>query len=173
MHDYSGAYPYRCNSDAFPNKEQILNFLYSYVSHLQGGDKENRKTIIDNEVRYFYNSIIRWRATVQLFWSIWGILQSGTFEPEKEEPLQESVGPNGEIYIIKTEGTEDAVQPVVVDGEDGDYDDDDGVNVDTFDYIKYCSDKIAVFWSDLVGLGIIDETDCTITHLNALDITMI
>ncbi|SMN20694.1 similar to Saccharomyces cerevisiae YDR147W EKI1 Ethanolamine kinase [Maudiozyma saulgeensis] len=173
MHDYSGTYPYKCNPDAFPNKEQMLNFLYSYVSHLQGGDKDNRKTVIDNEVRYFYNSIIRWRATVQLFWSIWGILQSGTFEPETEEPLQESIGPNGEIYIIKTEEPADAVQPTATDEEDQDEEDSGGVNVDTFDYIKYCSDKISVFWSDLVGLGIIDESDCTITHFNVLDVNMI
>lgn len=177
MHDYSGAHPYKCNPDAFPNKEQTLNFLYSYVSHLQGGDKENRKVTIDKEVRYFYNSIVRWRATVQLFWSIWGVLQSGTLEPEPEQSLQKSSGPNGEIYIIKTEGTETEKQSIVTDDNTHDdtidESDDDGVNVDTFDYIKYSSDKISVFWSDLIGLSIINKSDTLITKFDALDVSMI
>lgn len=177
MHDYSGAHPYKCNPEAFPTKEQTLNFLYSYVSHLQGGDKENRKVIIDKEVRYFYNSIIRWRATVQLFWSVWGVLQSGILEPELEESLQESTGPNGELYIIKTEGTEaekdSTVTEEIAHDDTIDETDDGGVNVDTFDYIKYSSDKISVFWSDLIALNIIKKSDALITRFDALDVSML
>lgn len=171
MHDYSGSHPYKCNPYAFPNKEQLLNFLYSYVSHLQGGDRANRKTVIDNEVRYFYNSIIRWRATVQLFWSLWGILQSGTLEDKSDDLVRESSGPNGETYIIKTaaEDREENAESASYSDDREDADDTEGVNIDTFDYDKYCSDKIKVFWSDLITLGIVDKSDCVIEQKDFLD----
>ncbi|CAI4046142.1 bifunctional choline kinase/ethanolamine kinase CKI1 SKDI_12G1780 [Saccharomyces kudriavzevii IFO 1802] len=154
MYDYNNPKtPHECHTDRYPDKEQVLNFLYSYVSHLRGGAKEP----IDEEVQRLYKSIIQWRATVQLFWSLWAILQSG--ELEKEEALtataKEEIGPNGKKYIIKTEP-----EPLEEDLGEKEDEPEAGVSIDTFDYMAYGRDKIAVFWGDLIRLGIITKEEC-------------
>ncbi|EJS42722.1 cki1p [Saccharomyces arboricola H-6] len=153
MYDYNDSKaPHKCHTDGYPDKEQVLNFLYSYVSHLRGGAKEH----IDEEVQRLYKSIIQWRPTVQLFWSLWAILQSG--ELEKKDALataREEIGPNGKKYIIKT--VLDSPEEDLAENED---EPEAGVSIDTFDYMAYGRDKIAVFWGDLIGLGIITEKDC-------------
>ncbi|GMM59137.1 bifunctional choline kinase/ethanolamine kinase [Maudiozyma humilis] len=174
MHDYSGAKPYKCAASSYPNKEQVLNFLYSYASHLQGGGRESRKINIDRDVKHLYNAIIRWRATVQLFWSVWAVLQSGTLDKNKDTgDVEEKEGPNGEVYIIKTENEADVSFSRDSDEELSDAADGEGVNVDTFDYIKYCSDKIAVCWSDLAGLGVVDEQAYIKDPDTTLDVSML
>lgn len=174
MHDYSGVHPYKCSVGSYPNKEQVLNFLYAYASHLQGGGRESRKINIDRDVKHLYNAIIRWRASVQLFWSIWAVLQSGTLDKGDEtEDVEKKEGPNGEVYIIKTENEADISFNADNAEELNDGDDTEGVNVDTFDYIKYCSDKIAVCWSDLAGLGVIGEDAYVKDPETSLDISLI
>ncbi|CCF59631.1 hypothetical protein KAFR_0H02220 [Kazachstania africana CBS 2517] len=152
MYNYTGKEPHRTLTSEYPTKEQILNFLYSYVSHLRGGSSSSSSSSnIDHEVKYYYNLIIKWRATVQIFWSLWGVLQSGVLEEKDTEIIFE--GTNGEKYIIKEDpdaSFNDDVEDHII----------EGVSIDTFDYLKYCSDKIAVFWGDLIKLQIIDESDC-------------
>lgn len=154
MYDYNNAKaPHQCHADRYPDKEQVLNFLYSYVSHLRGGAKEP----IDEEVQRLYKSIIQWRPTVQLFWSLWAILQSGKLEKKEASTAitREEIGPNGKKYIIKTEPESPEEDFVENDDEP-----EAGVSIDTFDYMAYGRDKIAVFWGDLIGLGIITEEEC-------------
>ncbi|CAI4046501.1 hypothetical protein N7582_003826 [Saccharomyces uvarum] len=154
MYDYNNAKaPHDCHADRYPDKEQVLNFLYSYVSHLRGGAKEP----IDEEVQRLYNSILQWRPTVQLFWSLWAILQSGELEEEETHTVtaKEETGPNGNKYIIKTEPG--PIEEDLVDNEDQP---EAGVSIDTFDYMAYGREKIAVFWGDLIGLGIITKQEC-------------
>lgn len=164
-YDYSGEEPWRCYHDRYPDKEQLLNFLYSYVSHLKRKDKIQET--IDEEVKFYYNNIIRWRATVQLFWSLWGIVQSGELEKEdtaEGTKINERVGPNGEKYIIKVASNSDEELDSIELEEPT-----DGVSIDTFNYLKYSSDKISVFWGDLINLGIADKTICMSTTIKYLD----
>ena len=186
MHNYNAADPHKCNVREFPNKEQMLNFLYAYVSHLQGADS-NRRDVIEREVKRYYNAILSWRPTVQLFWSLWGILQSGVLVPK---PTGDGVtvaeeGPNGEVYIIKSEDTQgvdggnnndnddDTRTDTEVVSSDEDEGGEEGVSIDTFDYLRYCREKIGLFWTDLIGLGIIDKSECLASdELTYLDTTM-
>lgn len=163
MHDYNCSEPFRCNPSNFPSKEQMLNFVYSYVSHLRG----NPTSSIDQEVRYYYNAILKWRAVVQLFWCLWAILQSGKLETDMMES-EESEGPSGGKYIIKNESPEANGGSV-----DSDSDGTEGVDVDTFDYLAYCKDKIALFWGDLIKFGIVKEEECTISDIKYLDVQRI
>lgn len=159
MHNYNCAEPHKCNPDKFPTRDELLNFLYSYVSHLRGG----AQTSIDDEVKACYNSIIKWRASVQLFWSIWAILQSGKLEyPKTEAEIKKKEGPNGNQYIIKTEeGNEEDVE---VEDEAS-----EGVDISSFDYLGFCREKITLFWGDLIKLGIIEEDECTVLDKTFLD----
>ncbi|CAL9732812.1 choline kinase [Monosporozyma unispora] len=157
MHDYSCSKPWSCNPSLFPSKEQLLNFLYSYVSHLKGSSILKKRTTkeLEDEVRYYYNEVLKWRGTPQLFWSSWAVIQSGELQKNDEELEEEFDGINGEKYIITVDPLDkhDEVTPELEEEAS------EGVNIDTFDYLKYCSDKISVFWGDLIGLGIITRED--------------
>ena len=179
MHNYNAADPHKCNVKKFPTKEQMLNFLYAYVSHLQGADGR-RSDVIEREVKRYYNAILSWRPTVQLFWSLWGILQSGVLVPKPtgDGTTMAEEGPNGEVYIIKSEDTQsvgknDDDTGTEVESSDEDKDGEEGVSIDTFDYLRYCREKIGLFWTDLIGLGIIDKSECLASdELTYLDTTM-
>ncbi|EDO19326.1 hypothetical protein Kpol_1036p72 [Vanderwaltozyma polyspora DSM 70294] len=172
MHDYHSSEPYKCNSKAFPTKEQELNFLYSYVSHLRGGAKNS----IDDEVRTYYNSIIRWRASVQLFWSLWAIIQSGKLEEKELEHIEmtkEAQAPSGNKYIIKTElidSSEDGSTSQET-TEESSQEEANGADIGSFDYMGFCRDKISLFWGDLFNLGIIERDECSVPlEKNFLDV---
>ncbi|QLL31960.1 hypothetical protein HG536_0C01280 [Torulaspora globosa] len=159
MHDYNCSEPYRCDPLDFPTKEQMLNFVYSYVSHLRG----NSTKPIDDEVKCYYNAILKWRGSVQIFWSLWAILQSGHLHEEKLERT-ESFGPSGNKYIINTASPE---EEDVIDKQFADM---DGVDIDSFDYISYCREKIAVFWGDALQFGVAQEEDCAAPEAKFLNI---
>lgn len=189
MHDYSCSKPWSCNSSLFPTKEQLLNFLYSYVSHLKTPSNVNKRKAtkeLDDEVRFFYNDVIKWRATVQLFWSIWSIIQSGELQKDEESLKNQFEGINGEKYVItvdpinKNDNNDNSDKfEIILDKkcEQEEFEEDDeteGVNIDTFDYLKYCGDKISVFWGDLIGLGIISLDDIVdVNRIQRLDTEML
>ncbi|KAL3231051.1 Ethanolamine kinase [Nakaseomyces bracarensis] len=167
MYNYSSNEPHKCYADQYPNKEQMLNFVYSYVSHLRGSSK----TSIDDEVRTVYNEIVRWRGTVQIFWSLWALIQSGKIQFKSEAPNEDD-GIAGEKYIIKSE-------EAISDEHNEEYDTNDviappeGVSIDTFDYMGYCSDKISVFWGDALSFEVIDASVCDSNKIKQLDSTLL
>ncbi|CCH58196.1 hypothetical protein TBLA_0A04000 [Henningerozyma blattae CBS 6284] len=161
MHDYNCNEPHKCFIENFPNRNQILNFLYSYVSHL----RHDKGISIDEEVRQYYNALMKWRGTVQLFWGLWAIIQSGNLSTEEnnettndhgnEEITVEEHGPGGAKYIIKTEEYNDEEHneptPPIEEVETA------GVDIDSFDYLGFCKDKMSVFWGDLISLGVVND----------------
>ncbi|CCE62234.1 hypothetical protein TPHA_0C00780 [Tetrapisispora phaffii CBS 4417] len=165
MHNYNCDTPHKCEPQEYPSKEQVLNFLYSYVSHLRGG----AKTSIDEDVKNLYNSIIRWRAAAQLFWSIWAVIQSGKLVKENTTIVnKEEIGPGGEKYIIKTEELDDGlVKEESIQSEE--IESLTGVDIGSFDYLSFCRHKIALFWSDMIQLGLANKEDCTIQEAISLD----
>lgn len=188
MHDYSSTKPWSCNSSLFPTKEQLLNFLYSYVSHLKSSSSVNKKKAtkeLDDEVRFFYNDVIKWRGTVQLFWSIWSIIQSGELQKDEQSLKNQFEGINGEKYVITVDSMDiqdnnnnnESETGLNKKSEQEEIEEDketEGVNIDTFDYLKYCSDKISVFWGDLIGLRIISSDDIIdVNRIQRLDTEMI
>ncbi|CDF90730.1 related to Choline kinase [Zygosaccharomyces bailii ISA1307] len=153
MYDYSCSQPYRCFLSQFPTSEQILNFLYSYVSHL----RTNSKAPIDDEVKYYYNSIIRWRGTVQLFWSLWGILQSGQLDAPSQPDEEDR--PSGGKYIF-SQDEESAGVHENSDVLSEDSNSEKGVDIESFDYLGYSREKIALFWGDMIQFGLASEDEC-------------
>ncbi|AET39322.1 choline/ethanolamine kinase Ecym_4258 [Eremothecium cymbalariae DBVPG len=170
MSDYHCTDCYKTFEDKFPKREEILNFVYSYTSHLR-----NKQPPVEEEVRNLYNSIIRWRPCVSLHWSLWGLIQSGKLDSKPQtSTVVEEEGPGGEKYIITLEDKEP------YDSDDLTYDEDvnpnnlkeaTGADIHSFDYISYAKEKISVFYGDLVQLGVIEEADLPeSTPLKKLDV---
>ena len=75
MHDYDSDCSYVCDGSKFPTSEDIMFFLRCYFMHL--GDTSAQTDPSEEDLKRSHNSIIRWRASAQLFWGVWAILQSG------------------------------------------------------------------------------------------------
>ena len=113
-------------------------------------------------IRDRYNSIIRWRALVQLFWSLWGIIQSGELDVEEPREIVRE-GPGGEKYVITVEDDASVSSDEIL----------EGVDIDSFENLRYASEKIAVFWGDLIQLGIVKrEALASSAQAKNLDIKM-
>ena len=203
MHDYHCEHPHLVSPENYPNKEQVLNFLYSYCAggKTRRGSFNDQKSIkndllspfhklslnetdMNEQVVTMYNSIIKWRPMVQLFWALWGVLQSGELEAAAARAKKEDIanhnasetsantqlkvvhGPDGQ-YII-SEFKEQPGETNVFSSSDSDNDVDDegksldqtpkdtGTDIDTFNYLEYSHGKLDIFYSDLIHLGIID-----------------
>lgn len=147
MHDYHCSTPHVTFHDRFPTHEEMLNFIYSYLSHLNPSRKN-----MEEEVVQLYNSILEWRASVSLHWALWGIIQSGELTEVAQQVTEE--GPGGEKYIITVDKLDvSAEDDVSSEGSN------DGVDIDTFKYLSYSKDKLEIFYTDLVQLNIIDKED--------------
>ncbi|SCV04543.1 LAMI_0H16974g1_1 [Lachancea mirantina] len=168
MGDYNCAQSYRSFDEKYPNKEQILNFIYSYVAH----KRDLNASCLDDEVRKTYNEVIKQRPSVSLHWCLWGIMQSGELEEKPQVQVLET-GTLGEKYVITTaettsEGEEDNENFMP------DTDVIDGVDIDTFQNLLYSADKMRLFWGDLVQLGLIKKEELLPDiSLKYLDVNMI
>ncbi|KAL6945267.1 hypothetical protein ACO0QE_002716 [Hanseniaspora vineae] len=187
MHDYHCENPHLVSPKNYPNKEQVLNFLYSYCAGgktRRGSFNEQKshkndllspfhklsidETDMNEQVVAMYNSIIKWRPMVQLFWALWGVLQSGELEAAAANEQSKVVhGPDGQ-YII-SEFKEQSGETNVFSSSDSDNDVDEegksqdqaskdtGTNIDTFNYLEYSHGKLDIFYADLINLGIVDS----------------
>ncbi|SMN21086.1 similar to Saccharomyces cerevisiae YDR147W EKI1 Ethanolamine kinase [Maudiozyma saulgeensis] len=72
MHDYETKESYICDPKKYPSQDQIKYFIEKYLKHL------NKNEILQADIENLYNSVTKWRACSQLFWSVWAVLQSGT-----------------------------------------------------------------------------------------------
>lgn len=151
MCDYHCFESYKSFENNYPTKEEVLNFIYCYVSHLNG----NKNLSIDEEVRNLYNSIIRHRALVSLHWSLWGIIQSGEIDFPKTEEIIEK-GPGGDTYIItENHDIENDDESICSFNSERN---EDGVDIESFENILYANEKLMLLYSDLILLGVIDKT---------------
>lgn len=76
MNDYEAEDSAFCDPAKFPTSKQIMHFIESYLTHL------NSAEVYESNERQLYNSLLKWRSSSQLFWSIWAILQSGVLNNE-------------------------------------------------------------------------------------------
>lgn len=179
MYDYHDAEnSYKTDESKYPNREERLNLLNSYVKYVPGsttpslgpmsklqmkspGLKPSRVTIHPNDlppkVTKLYNETIMWRGTCSIFWALWGILSKGSITNEiKEQELpKHEDGPNGEKYVI----TE--TLPTSADDSDevlqGNIDDE-------FDHLKYTNGKLAVAIGDFIQFGLIQLDEIPLEH---------
>ncbi|CEP63206.1 bifunctional choline kinase/ethanolamine kinase EKI1 LALA0_S07e04852g [Lachancea lanzarotensis] len=153
MCDYNSADSYKSDETKYPTKEELLNFLYSYASHRRGSKVHS----IDAEVKELYNDVIRQRGSVSLHWATWAIIQSGELNdlPQKEV-IEEA--PAGEKYVITIDDEDDEES----DEENVDADDEaspEGVDINSFDNLNFAKDKMALFWGDMLQLGLLKREE--------------
>ncbi|SCU90127.1 LADA_0F01992g1_1 [Lachancea dasiensis] len=160
--DYNSAEPSKADASIYPNKEELLNFMYSYASH----KRQPQQKSIDEEVKDLYNDVIRQRGSVNLHWATWGIIQSGALNEVKKEKAVEE-GPGGEKYVITFDS----------DGEEAGADGDDvteGVDSDSFDNLDFGRERMAIFWGDMLQLGLVNKEELPDCHdVKYLDITFL
>ena len=86
MNDYEAEESYLCDPQRYPSAEALTYFVQSYYEHLDGATEINGKN-----VQQMVESITRWRACSQLFWSVWAVLQSGELAAEAGgEPVDQT-----------------------------------------------------------------------------------
>lgn len=160
--------PYAIHEAAYPSKIDQLNLLKSYVEYDFQFPSSNLKTrrevttantdaqgLIEFEAKKMYNEIIYWRATVQIFWCIWGLIQNG---PPKD--AVESLGSKSEeqgvtsTYSITTGMDAMALDECAIEEEEAitNLDDD-------FDYLKYSKEKAGLILGDMVAFGFVGLAD--------------
>ncbi|KAG0660037.1 hypothetical protein C6P45_001708 [Maudiozyma exigua] len=76
MNDYEAEDSAFCDSEKFPTSTQTMHFIKSYLTYLEPTDLNQLQQ------KQLYNSLLKWRSSSQLFWSIWAILQSGELNNE-------------------------------------------------------------------------------------------
>lgn len=158
--------PYYLNERNFPNKIQQLNLLKAYVEYdfefpssnliLDKQLKMNNikaTELIEFEIKKLYNECILWRASVQIYWSIWGLIQNGPIKQKLDvDTLAGSTSLERGIdgtYTITTGLNSMELQENAIE-------DDDTYTDDDFDYIKYSQQKAALAVGDMISLGLLD-----------------
>jgi choline kinase len=159
---------YKIHEQNFPSKKQRLNMIKSYVEYDFQYPSSNLKTklppalsesnaseLIEYEIKKLYNECTYWRSTVQIFWSLWGLIQSGPVKiaspnlsgKESSEPGIEST------YTITT-----ALDTFTLE-EDAIIEEDITSTDDDFDYLKYAQQKVALILGDFIQFGLMDKSE--------------
>ena len=163
---------YYIHEDKYPTQLQQLNLIKSYIEYDFQFPSSNLKTpntpeqllngtadaseLIQYEIKKMYNECIYWRATVQIFWCLWGVIQNGPLKPSSPA----SPNPNGfaEDGIDSTYNIITGVESVSLDGnvvvEEAISSSDDD-----FDYLKYSQQKVAIIVGELISFGLIKKEE--------------
>ncbi|PVH18541.1 uncharacterized protein CXQ87_001472 [Candidozyma duobushaemuli] len=180
MSDYTDAkQPHFIHEEAYPKQAEQLNLLKSYTEYDFRIPTSNLKTktkpsvnesdvtlMQEYEVKKLYNEVVFWRATVQFFWSIWGLLQNG---PPKKSDVgllgfnSEEKGVNSTFKITTGMDALSVDDSAIVE--------DDGViasNDDDFDYLKYSQQKAALIVGDMISFGLLSINDIRPEHHNLI-----
>ncbi|OBA19400.1 kinase-like protein [Metschnikowia bicuspidata var. bicuspidata NRRL YB-4993] len=162
--------PYYIHEDKYPTQTQQFNLLKSYVEYNFQFPSSNLKTktqfrsrtddiksLMEHEVKKLYNEIIYWRATVQIFWLVWGLIQSG---PTKDpiEDLASTTSGKGVLGTYEYSTGIDALK-IAQDGPGPLEEEAITSTDDDFDYLKYSQQKAALIVGDLVSFGLLPISD--------------
>lgn len=158
---------YWIHDEKYPTRVQKLNLLKAYVEYDFQYPSSTLKTLrphhdfsattaadlIQYEISKLYNECVLWRATVQIYWSLWGLIQNGPLKKVEESLGSSSEEPGvNSVYNISTGMDALSVDDNVIVEEAITSSDDD------FNYLKYSQQKVAIVLGDLVSFGLIDAT---------------
>lgn len=190
MYDYTDPeFSYRTNDDKYPTREEIINFLNSYVKYVPGsvtpagylnksassvgiGAKSSsvvnlKEDRLPPKVVTLYNETIMWRSASAIFWAIWGIINGGSsFDtPLKKTHTYTELGPRGEKYTITVE-PHSAASSLSTSPSSQSSLTDESVQAsltdnadDQFDHLKYVLGKCGVIIGDFIQFGLIKVAD--------------
>lgn len=175
---------YFIHNKNFPTKSEQLNMIKSYVEYDFQYPSSNLKTskkpeelfnnstdpvhLMEFEIEKLYNECIYWRASVQIFWCLWGLIQNGPIRPQLHSNGSEQ-GINS-TYNFTVDGDTDESSPrnstvVTVDKNGATEVEIITSSDDEFDYLKYANQKVDLILGDLIQFGIVDKKDIDEKHL--------
>lgn len=166
MSDYHDAErPHHVHEDKFPTRAEQLNLIQGYAEHGCAADLEFDDDKISAETDRLVVAAEQWRPSVNLHWSIWGIVQAVTDEPEELKKREEQVKQHSDQYEFVTAAVADKLS---LDDKDNDNDLEpvksaesleEEEEADEFDYFSYSAEKAQLFWTDLIKLGVISADE--------------
>lgn len=167
--------PYLIHDEKYPSTQEQLNLIRSYVDYSYEPSSSNLKTetempsisdpaaLKDYDAKRLYNEIIYWRASVQFFWLIWGLIQ---YQPEADPA--DALGSKSEAQGVDStyeystglnnlKLTNERVEEDVITSTD-----------DDFDYLKYSQQKAALIVGDMISFGLLSISDIPAEHHNMI-----
>lgn len=168
--------PYLIHDEKYPSALEQLNLIRSYIEYSYEPSNSNLKTeseapsindpaaLKDYDSKKLYNEIIYWRASVQFFWLIWGLIQH---QPEID-PADSLSGWKSEAQGVDStyeystglnnlKLTNERVEEDVITSTD-----------DDFDYLKYSQQKAALIVGDMISFGLLSISDIPPEHHNMI-----
>ena len=169
---------YYIDEHRYPTKLEQLNLIKSYIEYdfqfpssnlktsksamdlLNDDSKPQAISLLRHEIEKLFNECVYWRATVQIYWCLWGLIQNGPLKPKPD--VQSQVGEKGvdSTYNITLD-----VDKLNLEGEENkDGSGDDAVvaieeaitsSDDDFDYLKYSNQKAGLILGDLLQFGLL------------------
>ncbi|RLV91827.1 Choline kinase [Spathaspora sp. JA1] len=158
--------PYYIFNENYPTKNEQLNLIKAYVEYdfqFPSSTLKTSKTtedlinepsanLLNYEIEKLYNECIFWRASVQIYWCLWGLIQNGPITPLVTNGKSEEQGIDA-TYSITT-----ATESLTI--EDNDQASESITSSDDeFSYLKYSNQKVALIMGDLIQFGLIDKKD--------------
>ncbi|SGZ47017.1 CIC11C00000002051 [Sungouiella intermedia] len=170
---------YYIHEDKYPTKLEQLNLIKSYIeydfqfpsSNLQTSSapsvaETDATALIEYEVKKMYNEIIYWRATVQIFWLIWGLIQHGPIT--KKDPVDLLSSRTEEQGITSTYNITEGLDAVNLDGNPILEEEGISSSDDDFDYLKYTQQKSALVIGDMISFGFLSISDVAPEYHNII-----
>lgn len=170
--------PYFVHDNMYPSQKEQLNMLTSYVEYDFVSPSSNLKTatrvdpnddpkaLMEYEVKKIYNEVIFWRATVQMYWVTWGLIQNGANTPKNEvDDLSSRSEEKGvhSTYNITTGLESVTIQESAIAEEEAITSTDDD-----FDYLKYTQQKAALIVGDMISFGLLSISDVAPEYHNTI-----
>ncbi|CAN6609415.1 choline kinase [Trichomonascus vanleenenianus] len=144
-YDYHSDQAHHSRDEWYPSPQDQTNFVQSYVEHgMDSFDDE----VITRQTEFLLRQTLHWRAAVSANWCIWGIVQAVIDETEEMKEREEKDEEQGYRFSDNTSDKSPTLEePEVVD------------EGDEFDYLAYATEKAQLFWTDMINLGLINESD--------------
>ncbi|GEQ70285.1 hypothetical protein JCM33374_g3961 [Metschnikowia sp. JCM 33374] len=171
--------PYYIHELRYPTQKEQLNLLKSYVEYNFQLPSSNLKTkaqldaksedinaLNEYEVKKLYNEIVYWRATVQFFWLIWGLIQSG---PSKD-PVEEITSTSSGKGVLGTYEYSTGIDALTISQDGSGAPEEEAITStdDDFDYLKYSQQKAALIAGDLISFGLLHISDIASENHNII-----
>ncbi|EGV62086.1 kinase-like protein [Yamadazyma tenuis ATCC 10573] len=158
---------YFLDESRYPTKLEQLNLIKAYIEYDFQYPSSNLKVdsepditkvtpaeLIEFEIKKIYDECVFWRASVQVYWCIWGLIQNGPF---KQKDIVEQLGATSlergvdGTYTITTGLTSVELNESTIEDEITSADDE-------FNYIKYSQQKAALAIGDFISHGLFDQS---------------
>lgn len=170
---------YYIHDDKYPSQLEQLNLIKSYIEYDFQFPSTNLKTskhpsvndtdaseLMEFEAKKMYNEIIYWRASVQIFWLIWGLIQHGPMT--KKDTVESLSSKSEEKGVNSTYNITTGVDALAL-NENGIVEEEAiSSSDDDFEYLKYAQQKAALILGDMISFGFLTISDVAPEYHNII-----